>query len=73
MLDRRDSNVPESELRPVSLPILEMNITLSDQMMTAERSQYSFFTLLGDVGGFNGAIIIFPAYIMSFYSSRMYQ
>ncbi len=42
-------------------------------MMTAERTQYTFFTLIGDVGGFNGAIIIFPAYIMSFYSSKMYQ
>ncbi len=34
---------------------------------------YTIFTLLGDIGGFNGAIMIFPAYLMSFYSSRMYQ
>ena len=28
--------------------------------------------LLGDIGGFTGAIIIFPTYFMSWYSSRMF-
>ncbi len=42
-------------------------------MTTAERSKYTVFVLLGDVGGFNGAIMILPAYLMSFYSEKMYQ
>ena len=29
--------------------------------------------MLGDLGGFNSAIILLPSYIMSFYSSRMYE
>ena len=42
-------------------------------MMSSERATYTFFTVLGDVGGFNGAIVIFPAYIMSYYSQQMYN
>ena len=38
-----------------------------------EREAYTVFTLIGDVGGFNGAIIILPAFLMSFYSERMFQ
>ena len=38
-----------------------------------ERQVYSIFALIGDAGGFNSAIIFFPYYFMSFYSSRMYQ
>ena len=37
------------------------------------RTAYTFFILLGDVGGFNGAIIIFPAFVFSFYSASMYE
>ena len=28
---------------------------------------------MGDVGGFNGAIIIFPSYFMSWYAARMFN
>ena len=42
-------------------------------MVEAERSKYTFLILLGDLGGFNGAIMIFPVFIMSFYSERMYK
>ena len=38
-----------------------------------ERKSYTFMTLIGDVGGFNGAIILFPAFIMSIYSSHMFS
>ena len=38
-----------------------------------ERKYYTFMTLIGDVGGFNGAIILFPAFIMSIYSSQMFS
>ena len=29
--------------------------------------------MLGDIGGFNGAIIIFPSYLMSWYAQRMFN
>ena len=37
------------------------------------RSKYTLFEMIGDLGGFNGAIILFPAYFMSLYSSLMFQ
>ena len=30
-------------------------------------------TLIGDVGGFNSAIILLPSFIMTFYSNRKYN
>ena len=30
------------------------------------------FELLGDFGGFSGAILIAPSYFLTFYSSRMF-
>ena len=52
-----------------------MNISLiqSDKKKTYERTTWTFFSFIGDVGGFNGAIGIFPTFIMSYYSSHMYQ
>ena len=41
--------------------------------MSSERVTYTVFTVLGDVGGFNGAIVIFPAFLMSYYSQQMYN
>ena len=29
--------------------------------------------MLGDIGGFNSAVMIFPAYLMSIYADRMYK
>ena len=55
------------------MPIMAVEISLSDQQLAYERNAYTLFALLGDVGGFNAAILIFPGYIMSFYSARMYQ
>ena len=54
------------------LPEVEITIVLGDTMNEYSRKAYTFFTLLGDVGGFNGAIIIFPAFVFSFYSASMY-
>ena len=55
------------------LPGSEFHFTLSDRKRTIERSFYSFMTLIGDVGGFNSAIILFPTFIMSFFSSRIFD
>ena len=30
-------------------------------------------TLIGDVGGFNGAVIVFPTLLLSVFSERMYR
>ena len=34
---------------------------------------YTVFTMIGDIGGFNGAIIILPMFLLSMYSGRMYS
>ena len=52
---------------------LAIKMMLSSNKYTYERSVYTFFTLIGDVGGFNGAIIILPTFLMAIYSERMYQ
>lgn len=38
-----------------------------------ERQVYTFFTFIGDIGGFNGAIIMFPAFFVSKYTVKMYE
>ena len=48
-------------------------IQLSANKYIYERSVYTFFMLIGDVGGFNAAIIILPTYVMAFYNKRMYE
>ena len=63
---------PESE-SPTYLPVFSAYFILDDKMVEAERSKYTFLILLGDLGGFNGAIMIFPAFFMSFYAERMYK
>lgn len=55
------------------VPKLELSLELAATQRFAERQAYTFFTLLGDVGGFNGAIIMLPAYMMSWYSAKMFQ
>lgn len=46
---------------------------LSDTLYQSERQVYTLFTLIGDVGGFNAAVIILPAYLLSIYSDKMYK
>ena len=73
-LEDRDSIPLEVEGDEVQIrPKMKLDLILSNRMVITERGVYTFFTLLGDLGGFNGAITIFPAYIMSYYASRMYQ
>ena len=50
-----------------------MRFQLSHNKYIYERSVYTFFSLIGDVGGFNGAIVILPTFLMAIYSERMYQ
>ena len=38
-----------------------------------ERQSYTFMMMVGDIGGFNGAVIVIPTLFMSYYNSLMYQ
>lgn len=53
-------------------PHIEVRLELSDTKYESERQVYTFFTMIGDIGGFNSAIIILPAFLMTQYSDRMY-
>ena len=61
-----------SQIISPSTNFINLLIRLSDNKYTSERKFYTVLTLIGDLGGFNGAIIILPAYIMSKYSEKMY-
>ena len=50
-----------------------VGVHLSDKRHSLERTAYTFFQLLGDVGGFNGAIILFPSFIMSYLSECLFR
>ena len=52
---------------------MDLIIELSDIKRTYERQAYTFMTLLGDIGGFNSAILVFPVFLMAWYSEKMYQ
>ena len=66
-----DSENPNSSVN--YSPVATLEFRLSDKMRTHERQAYTLFTMLGDLGGFNSAIILLPSYLMSFYSARMYE
>ena len=55
------------------LPSLEIYFELSDIKRTQEREFYTLMTFIGDVGGFNSAMTLFPMVIMSFYNQKMYS
>ena len=59
------------KLEPDNLPVAQFSLTMADYRHFYERSKYTFFTLLSDFGGFNEAVMLLPAQIMSFYASRM--
>ena len=46
---------------------------VADIRHTQSRSPYTVFILLGDFGGFQGAVILIPSFLMSFYSAKMFE
>ena len=54
------------------LPISEIKFILSDNKRLIERHAYTFMILVGDIGGFTGAIISLPAILLSWYSNRVF-
>mmetsp|Transcript_35174 Transcript_35174/g.46334 ORF Transcript_35174/g.46334 Transcript_35174/m.46334 type:complete len:81 (-) Transcript_35174:923-1165(-) len=53
--------------------VLQAEFELSDKMYTYERQAYTMLALVGDVGGFNGALILLQGFVMSFYSSILFE
>ena len=50
-----------------------MIFRLSEKVNQFERQVYTVLALIGDIGGFNGAIITFPSFFMAIYSGRMFN
>ena len=57
----------------ISLPSIDIVVRLSDTKHEYERQVYTVFALIGDIGGFNGAIIMLPTFLMTRYSQCMYK
>ena len=71
-IDTRDKEkVPKTS--EDDIPTLIIEFMLSEQFSERERTAYTFMTLIGDIGGFNSAIILLPSFIMSIYSSHVYK
>ena len=66
-----DQEVVTEDIDSEAAVVIQM--ALSKNKYVYERRVYTFFKLIGDVGGFNGAIIILPTFLMAIYSERMYQ
>ena len=49
------------------------SIELSATVRQSERKRYTVLALLGDVGGFNDGIIIFPTLFLTYYSQIVFQ
>ena len=60
----KDINLEESAI--------EITVMLRNTRKGFERQAFTFFALLGNVGGFNAAIVMLAAYPMSFISERMF-
>ena len=61
------------KISPYKRTETRVKIELSDLFRSQERQVYTFITLMGDVGGFNGAVLVFPTIIMAYLSERMYH
>ena len=48
-------------------------LELSKTMTSYERSPYTCLDLMGDFGGFNDGLYLVAGFLMSYYSSRMFQ
>ena len=52
---------------------MNLEVKLSSKQTRYEREAYNLLALIGDVGGFNGAVIAFPGFLMAIYSDRMFK
>lgn len=49
-----------------------LELVISNQKYEHERRFYTLMIMAGDIGGFQGAIILFPTFLMSFYTPKMF-
>ena len=70
-VDSRSTYIITEDL--YGIPTIQVLLALSNRKYLYERSVYTLFTLIGDVGGFNGAIVILPTFLMAIYSERMFK
>ena len=61
-VDSLEKHVDDS---PDAWPHFQILLELAEIKYESERQVYTFFTMIGDIGGFNGAIIILPAFLMA--------
>ena len=50
-----------------------LELVISNQKHEHEREFYKLMTLVGDIGGFQGAVIMLPAFLMSLYTPKMFE
>ena len=54
-------------------PEVHIMLAMDETKHYYERQVYTFLQLLGDFGGFYGAIVMAPSFILSFYSPKMFD
>ena len=50
-----------------------VELILSNKKYEHERKVYTILILVGDIGGFQGAIFMIPAFFLSFYTPKMFE
>ena len=58
---------------PTKYKFIGVDILLDFTFKSINRSTYSVLDFFGDVGGFNGAMVLLPTYLMSYFTSMMYK
>ena len=46
---------------------------MSSKKYEHEQRVYTLLTLISDIGGFQGVIYMFPAFLLSFYTPKMFE
>lgn len=66
-------STPMPETKGLTQPRGQIEIILSNKKYEHERKVYALMTLIGDIGGFQGAVFMFPAFLLSFYTPKMFE
>ena len=66
-------DLPLTSVDGLKQPRAQFEIKLSTKMYEDERKVYTLMTLFGDIGGFQGVIFMIPAFLLSFYTPKMFE
>ena len=69
---RIEDRVREDSWRDSNFVEFQITMMLHHLERVYERQSYTFMMMVGDIGGFNSAVIVVPTLFMSYYSSLMY-